>query len=288
MKRWICLLAFSLGLFSCTAIVDQRRPDPGGKAVRTFQAYKIAQLGVYDSGPSMCSNVRGEIFITDAGGWRMLSFKNDGSLNYESAFSSARSFLLNGQANGVYLTDDLNKRIQYFDVWGQKQGLITYSGNSFVSGTVLNDGSMFLLDNQINTVVVLDNQGKEVRRFRLMAGNAGWQRPTALAVDGTGTVLATADAQAGKITVYNAYGSYLGAIDAGPSSSPSAICFEPSTKVLWVCERDNGRLSAFEIKGSGIFPAAVCTIDRPVSVTCSALGGVFAATDKYLMNISEK
>jgi len=252
------------------------------------QAFKLAQLNINDAGPSMCSSFRGDIFITDAGGWRILSYKNDGSLNYESPISSARSFLLNGQANGIYLVDDLNKRIQYFDIWGQKQNVIPFSGSSFVSGAALKDGSIYLLDNLANTVVVLDNQGQEVRRFRLMAGNTGWQWPTALAVDGTGTVLATADARAGKVTIFNIYGSYLGKVDVTPSISPSAICFEPGTSVLWVCEKDKGRLSSFEIKPSGIHPVAVCVIANPLSVTCSAFGSIFVASDQYLFNVSEK
>ncbi|MDP2806824.1 MAG: hypothetical protein Q8O74_01650, partial [bacterium] len=130
MRRSICILACSLGLFSCTAIVEQRRPEPGGSSGKTVQAFKLAQLNINDAGPSMCSSLRGDIYLTDAGGWRMISYKNDGSLNYESALSSARSFLLNGQANGVYLVDDLNKHIQYFDSWGQKQNVISYSGSS--------------------------------------------------------------------------------------------------------------------------------------------------------------
>jgi DNA-binding beta-propeller fold protein YncE len=287
MRRWFYILICPLVLLSCTAIVEQRRPEPGGSS-KTVQAFKIAQLNINDAGPSMCSSLRGDIFVTDAGGWRLLSYKNDGSQNYESSISSGRSFLLNGQANGVYLVDDLNKRIQYFDVWGQKQNIISYSGSSFVSGAALKDGSLYLLDNLANTVVVLDNQGQEARRFRLMAGNTGWQWPTALAVDGTGTVLATADVRAGKVTIFNIYGSYLGKIDVTPSASPSAICFEPGKAVLWVCEKDAGRLSSFEVKPSGIYPGAVCIVDNPLSVTCSAFGGIYAATNKYLMNISEE
>ena len=288
MRRLITLAACSLGLLSCTAIVEQRRPELGGGKTRIVQAFRLAQLNISDEIPSMCSNLRGDIFITDVGDWRIVSYKNDGSLNYESALSSARSFLLNGQASGIYLVDDLNKHIQYFDNWGQRQNIISYEGSSFVSGAVLKDGSLYLLDGQANTVVVLDNQGKEVRRFRLMSGNSILQRPTALAVDGTGTVLAVADSRAGKITVFNLYGSYLGKVEASPSASPSAICFEPGTPVLWVCERDKGRISSFEVKPSGIIPGAGCAVSEPLSVACSAYGGVYAASGIYLFNISEE
>ncbi|MBI4726156.1 hypothetical protein HY768_02845 [candidate division TA06 bacterium] len=288
MRRWFYILVCPLVFISCTAIVEQRRPEPGDNKIKTVQAFKIAQLIINDVGPSMCSSLRGDIFLTDAGGWRIVSYKNDGSLNYESAISSARSFLLNGPANGIYLVDDLNKHIQYFDSWGQKQNIVSYSGSSFVSGAVLKDGSLYLLDNLSNTVAVLDNQGQEVRRFRLMAGNSGLQWPNALAVDGTGTVLATADARANKVTVFNTYGSYLGKVDVTPSASPSAICFEPGTSVLWICEKDKGRLSSFEIKPSGIYPGAGCAIANPLSVTCSAFGSIFVASDQYLLNVSEE
>jgi len=286
MRYLICLLACWLGVLSCTAIVEQRRPEPGGGNIKTVQAFKAAQLSINDDRPSMCCSLQGDLFITDAGGWRIVSYKSDGSLNYESAMFSARSFLLNGQANGIYLVDDLNKKIQYYDIWGQKQSTISYSGSSFVSGAVLKDGSLYLLDNLANTVVVLDNQGKEVRRFRLMSGNSGFQWPTALAVDGAGTVLAAADARANKITVFNIYGSYLGKIDASPSASPSAVCFETGTPVLWVCEKDKGRLSSFEIKPSGINPGAGCAIAAPLSVTCSAFGSIFVVSGQYLFNVS--
>jgi sugar lactone lactonase YvrE len=287
MRRLIFILAGSLGLFSCTAIVEQRRPELGGSS-KIVQAFNLAQLNINDAGPSMCASLRGDIYLTAAGGGRMISYKNDGSLSYEAALSSARSFLLNGQANGVYLVDDLNKRIQYFDSWGQKKNSISYSGSSFVSGAALKDGSLYLLDNLANAVVVLDNQGQEVRRFRLMSGNSGFQWPTALTVDGAGTVMAVADVRANKITVFNIYGSYLGKIDAAPSASPSSICFEPGTSVLWVCEKDKNRLSSFEIKPSGIHPGAGCSIANPLAVTCSAFGSIFAVSDKYLLNISEE
>ncbi|MBI5805022.1 hypothetical protein HZA73_03145 [candidate division TA06 bacterium] len=284
----ICILACCLGLFSCTAIVEQRRPAPGGIGGKTVQAFKIAQLSINDDRPSMCSGLREDIYLSDAGGWRIISYKSDGSLIYESALSSSRSFLLNGQANGVYLVDDLNKHIQYFDSWGQKQSIISYAGSSFVSGAVFKDGSLYLLDNLANSVVVLDNQGQEMRRFRLMSGNSGFQWLTALTVDGTGTVMAVADARAGKITIFNIYGSYLGKIDAAPSASPSSICFEPGTSVLWVCEKDKGRISSFEIKPSGINTGAGCAIAAPLSVTCSSFGSIFVVSGQYLFNVSEE
>lgn len=288
MKRWICFLLCSFASLSCTAIVEQRRPLPGNNITKKVQAFKIAQININDPGPSMCSNLRGEIFVTDAGGWRILSYKNDGSLNYETAMPSGRSILLNGQANGTYLLDDLNKHIQFYDSWGQKQNVISYAGNSFVSGSVLKDGSLYLLDNQANTVVVLDNQGKETRRFRLMAGNSGLHWPVALAVDGTGTILATADPRANRVTIFNTYGSYLGKIDISTPASPSSICFETGTSVLWVCENVKGRLSSFEIKPSGISPVADCDVNTPLSVACSAFGGIFVVTDQYLLNVSEE
>lgn len=287
MRRLFCVLGCSLVVLSCTAIVEQRRPEPGGSKIKTMQAFKVAQLNSNDDRPSMCSSLRGDIYISDAGGWRIVSYKSDGSLNHESALPSARSFLINGQANGIYLVDDLNKHIQYYDSWGQKQNIISYGGSSFVSGAILKDGSLYLLDNLANTVVVLDNQGQEVRRFRLMSGNSGFQWPTSLAVDGTGAVMAVADARAGKITIFNIYGSYLGKIDAAPSVSPSAVCFEPGTSVLWICEKDKDRLSSFEIKPSGIITGAGCAIAAPSSVTCSSFGGLFVVSGQYLFNVGE-
>jgi len=287
MKYYIWIIS-SLVLCSCTAIVEQRRPAAGAGQVKQVQAYKIAQLNINDAGPSMCSSLRGDIFLTDAGGWRIISYKSDGTLSYELEMSSARSFLLNGQSNGIYLTDDLNKNIRFYDAWGQKQNAISYSGNAFVSGTALNDGSLYLLDNLANTVVVLDNQGKESRRFRLMAGNSGLQRPTALAVDGSGSVIAVADAQAQKVTIFNGYGSYLGQVDSWPSTSPSAICFEQGTSILWVCQKEKNMLLSYEIKPSGIYPIKSCSIPFPLSVTCSAFGSIYVVSSQYLWNVTEE
>jgi hypothetical protein len=288
MQNCLRIIIFSLIFCSCTAIVDQRRPPAGTDQPKQVQAFKLAQISLNDDGPSMCSSLRGDIFLTDIGGWRIMCYKNDGTINYESAISSARCFLLNGLANGIYLTDDLNKNIRFYDAWGQKQSAISYSGSAFVSGTSLKDGTLYLLDNLANTVVVMDNQGAEVRRFRLMAGNSGLQRPTALAVDGTGSVIAAADAQAQKITIFNSYGSFLGRIEARPSSSPSAICFEQGTNTLWVCEKENDRLLSYEIKPSGIFPKNTCSIPQPLSITCSAFGRIFVASDQFLWNVAEE
>jgi hypothetical protein len=288
MKYLFRLIIGSLALCSCTAIVEQRRPQTGVSQVSPVQAFKLARLEINDNGPSMCSDLKGDIFITDAGGWRVISYKNDGTINYESAIPSSRSFLLNGQANGIYVADDLNKSIRFSDAWGQKQNSISYSGSAFVSGAVLKDGSMYLLDNLANLVVVLNNMGTEARRFRLMSGNSGLQRLTALAVDGTGSVIATADAQSQKVTIFNGYGSYLGSIDVRPSTSPSALCFEPGTSVLWICQPDNNSLTSYEIKPSGIHPRNSCDISNPLSVTCSAFGNIFVASDQYLWNVTEK
>jgi hypothetical protein len=282
------IIVSSLFLCSCTAIVEQSRPQAGAVPIKQVQAFKLAQLSLNDAGPAMCSSLRGDIYLTDLGGWRLINYKNDGVLNYESPIPSARSFLLNGQANGIYLADDLNKNIRFYDAWGQKQNAISYSGSTFVSGTALKDGSLYLLDNLANTVVVMDNQGNEIRRFRLMAGNFGLQRLTALAVDGTGSVIAAADAQASKVTIFNGYGSYLGLIDARPSASPSSICFEPGTTKLWICEKENNTLLSFEIKSSGIYPKNKCSIASPLSVTCSAFGNIFVASDQYLWNVIEE
>ena len=288
MKKRIWIIISSIVFCSCTAIVEQRRPQTGTNQVKQVQAFKLAQLTINDAGPSMCSSLKGDIFLTDLGGWRLISYKSDGVPNYESAIPSARSFLLNGQANGIYLADDLNKNIRFYDAWGQKQNAISFSGSTFVSGTALKDGTLYLLDNLANTVVLMDNQGHELRRFRLMTGNSGLQRPTALAVDGTGSVIAAADAQAQKVTIFNGYGSYLGLIDARPSASPSSICFEPGTTKLWICDKENNALLSFEIKPSGIYPKNKCNIAGPLSVTCSAFGNIFVASDQYLWNVNEE
>jgi hypothetical protein len=58
--------------------------------------------------------------------------------------------------------------------------------------------------------------------------------------------------------------------------------------VLWVCERNKGRLSSFEIKPSGIISGGGCAIARPLSVTCSAYGTVYAVSSQYLFNVSEE
>lgn len=242
---WICLAGALV--VSCTAYVDQPRPslNKNGKGVQIMSHFPLATAGRLTS---LAVDRMGNAYFTESGGWNLSSVGNDGVEIYRQSLSHLRDVLLSGTIDGFWLLNDLEKKLKHYDRQGEKTLEIAYSGALAATAAITPSGDLFLLDDMMGQIKVLDKNGQELRVIKLEPPIAGAFKPNSIAVNQSGNIIAMADSRNGMVSAFNLYGVKHSVIKIAVSSHSQSLAFDYLGR-LWVCQPGLGTVEAFSYDG---------------------------------------
>ncbi|MCC6629333.1 MAG: NHL repeat-containing protein, partial [Chloroflexi bacterium] len=144
------------------------------------------------------------------------------------------------------------------------------------------DGRLYIVETGTKQVIVLDNQGKEVRRWGGPGqGDGQFEEPVAVAVDPTGNVHVL-DAQRNSVQVFSTEGRFLSTYGGGQTSyRPRGLAMGDDSS-LYMADTGRNRVLRLSETGEqeGILPpnweARPAAIDQPTAAI-SAAGVVYIA-----------
>jgi|GEM_PF-1854001 len=189
--------------------------------------------------------------------------------NYYSSFGSSGSG--NGQFNNavniisdgsyLYVTDQLNNRIQKFDKNSNAAYVMQFggygSGNGQLSsprGTVIDaSGNIYVADAGNNRVEIFNSSGVYVSQFGSAgSGNGQFNTPSGIAIDATGNIYVT-DSNNNRVQKFNSAGVYqsqwgIAGTGNGQFNTPIGIVIDGSGK-FYVSDSGNNRIQVFNSSG---------------------------------------
>lgn len=247
MKNILWIISAAVLFVSCTAYVDQPRPSLGknDESIQIISRFPLAASGKLTS---LAVDRMGSAYFTESGGWNLSAVGNDGLEIYRQSLSHPRDVLLSGTMEGFWLLNDFDKKLKHHNRQGEKDSEIAYGGVLAATAAVTPSGDIFLLDDTMGQIKVLDKNGQELRVIKLEPPDAGLFKPNSIAVNQSGNIIAIADSRNGLVSAFNLYGVQHSVIKVAVSSHPQSLAFDYLGR-LWICQPGQGMAEAFSYDG---------------------------------------
>ena len=276
MHRSIKAIApFLAAVLSCTAYVDQPRPNPGADGVGRVEVASSAQLPFTAQVGSLGTDRFGNAGYTEEAGWMLVSVGRDGEEVFRASLQRPRQMILPGGGDGWRLLNVLDRRIVLYDRNGGLVSEIGYDGLSAWTGAVSPGGDIYLLDADRLEVRVYDRGGGMLQSIRLEAPD-GQFRPNCLAAEPSLNLMAAGDPGRGMVVVYNLYGAIQGTIQIQPGGHRQALSLDYLGR-LWGCRPQAGAVSIYGLRGGSWALLQELPLDRPYAVAMSPFGSGIVA-----------
>jgi hypothetical protein len=254
--------------------------------MRGLSAAIHAPLIISDPMPSMTASNAGEVFITDASGWRIVRLKSDGSVGSEIKLPSPQTKIIGKVTNGFYLLDRLDRGVYFYNWWGERLSSLSLGSDDYALGTVSSLGQLYLSRPMVTGIDARDNEGVLVRTISPAGINRTLQSATSLAVTSDASLMAIADAVAGKVYLCNGYGQFISSTKTAISRSPSAVCFARNSNILWLCDQEGGMVRSYRATVTGLQQSDSLKIPSPKAITEGPYGSLFVAGAQHVWEIT--
>ncbi len=232
---------------SCTAYVDQPRPSlkKNSENIQIVSRFPLPASGRLTS---LAVDRLGSAYFTESGGWNLSSVGNDGVELFRQSLSHPRDILLSGTMEGFWLLNDLDKKLKHYNRQGEKDSEIAYGGVLAATAAVTPSGDIFLLDDMMGQIKILDKSGQELRVIKLEPPVSGIFKPNSIAVNQSGNIIAIADSRNGLVAAFNLYGVKHSVIKIAISSHPQSLAFDYLGR-LWICQPGQGMVEVYSYDG---------------------------------------